>query len=303
MLLRLSRVSPKRLGFGGIKGTQIAMIDAGPATIKIERLDRYSTFSLLYYVTLAFIVIYALNSTMNSAESTYRIKDMVASERPQERLERLGPQALSDRELLALLLRSGLRGVDVVTLAGSLLDKAGSLARLMHWTRSDFLQINGIGGVKAAQLVTVMELVRRVVHQWDAPSNQARLDSAASVAKHFRSIIAGLDVEKFWVLCLDRKNRLIERCETTSGTATSALVHPREVFRQAIRLSATAVVVVHNHPSGDPAPSLADVQVTRQLREAAKTIKIDLLDHVILGQQSTDPLGLGFYSFSEAGQL
>ncbi|MGC6455737.1 MAG: RadC family protein [Coraliomargaritaceae bacterium] len=240
---------------------------------------------------------------MNSIESSYRIKDMIASERPQERLERLGPQALSDRELLALILRSGRRGVDVVSLAGLLLDKAGSLARLLHWSRNDFLTINGIGSVKAAQLVTVMELVRRVVHEWDAPSSQAPLDSAQAIAQYFRSRIAGLDVEKFWVLCLDRKNRLIQQCETTSGTATSSLVHPREVFREAIRLSATAVIVAHNHPSGDPAPSPADIQVTRQLREAANTVKIDLLDHVILGRPTSDPLGIGFYSFHEAGLL
>ena len=240
---------------------------------------------------------------MSPEAPLHRIKDMVASERPQERLERLGPEALSDRELLALILRSGRRGVDVVSLTGSLLDKAGSLSRLMHWTRNDFLQVNGIGSVKAAQLVTVMELVRRVIREWDDTSSSRPLDSAKAVAQHFRSRIAGLDVEKFWVLCLDRKNRLLQECETSSGTATSSLIHPREVFREAIRLSATAVIVVHNHPSGDPAPSPADIQVTRQLREAAQTVKIDLLDHVILGRQSTDPLGLGFYSFSDAGLL
>ena len=96
---------------------------------------------------------------------------------------------------------------------------------------------------------------------------------------------------------------MLQECEATSGTATGSLVHPREVFREAIRLSATAVIVAHNHPSGDPAPSPADIQVTRQLSEAARTVKIDLLDHVILGRQSTDPLSLGYYSFSNAGLL
>ena len=240
---------------------------------------------------------------MNPDQSLHRIKDMVASERPQERLERLGPQALSDRELLVLILRSGRKGVDVVSLTGLLLDRAGSLSRLMHWTRNDLLQINGIGAVKAAQLVTVMELVRRVISEWDDASNVTVIDSAKAVALHFRSSIAGLDVEKFWVLCLDRKNRLLQECEATSGTATGSLVHPREVFREAIRLSATAVIVAHNHPSGDPAPSPADIQVTPQLSEAARTVKINLLDHVILGRQSTDPLSLGYYSFSNAGLL
>lgn len=240
---------------------------------------------------------------MQAEDSTHRIKDMLASERPQERLEQLGPQALSDRELLALIVRSGRKGVDILSLTGSLLDRAGSLSRLMHWTRSDFLRVNGIGSVKAAQLVSLMELARRVIREWDSATNGPRLDTAASVWQHFRSVIAGLDVEKFWALCLDRKNRLLQQCETTSGTATSSLVHPREVFREAIRHNATAVIVAHNHPSGDPAPSPADIHVTRQLREAASALRIDLLDHVILGRPAVDPRGLGFYSFRESGQL
>jgi DNA repair protein RadC len=112
-----------------------------------------------------------------------------------------------------------------------------------------------------------------------------------------------LAVEKFWVLCLNRKNRLLKQVEVTSGTATSSLAHPREVFREAIRHGATAVVCVHNHPSGDPAPSAADVQVTRQLRDAAKAVDIELLDHVIVGRAGADPQGRGYYSFREAGVI
>jgi len=123
------------------------------------------------------------------------------------------------------------------------------------------------------------------------------------VWRHFQPLLAGLGVEKFWVLCLNRKNRLLKQVEITSGTATSSLAHPREVFREAIRHGATALVCVHNHPSGDPAPSAADVQVTRQLREAAKAVDIELLDHVIIGGTATDPRGLGYYSFREAGVL
>jgi DNA repair protein RadC len=104
-------------------------------------------------------------------------------------------------------------------------------------------------------------------------------------------------------LCLNRKNRLIKRVEITSGTATAALAHPREVFRAAIRESASAVICAHNHPSGDPAPSAPDVQVTRQLREAAKAVDIELLDHVIVGRAAADPQGRGYFSFREAGML
>ncbi|ADE53936.1 RadC family protein [Coraliomargarita akajimensis] len=232
-----------------------------------------------------------------------RIKDMVASERPQERLEKQGAAALSDRELLALILRSGQRGIDIVSLTGNLLDQAGSLPQLMHWTREDYLRLHGIGAVKAAQLVTVMELARRVIRAWDEEQIDQVLDSPELVARRLRSRSAGLDVEKFWVLCLDRKNRLLREFEVSSGTATAALASPREVYREAIRLNATAIIAAHNHPSGDPAPSRADIQVTRQLREAGKALQVELLDHVILGQPGKDPQGLGYYSFNDAGLI
>jgi DNA repair protein RadC len=109
--------------------------------------------------------------------------------------------------------------------------------------------------------------------------------------------------EVFYVILLNRKNRPLGRCAITSGTATAALAHPREVFRPAIIGGATAVICVHNHPSGDPAPSAADVHLTRQLREASKAVDIDLLDHVILGHADVDPISLGYYSFRSAGML
>ncbi len=136
------------------------------------------------------------------------------------------------------------------------------------------------------------------------PAGQApMLNRPELIAAHIAPYARGLHVEKFWVLCLNRKNRLIKQVEVTSGTATAALAHPREVYREAIRQSATGIVCIHNHPSGDPAPSTADVQVTRQLREAAKTVDIELLDHVIVGSASADPTGLGYFSFRSAGQL
>ena len=129
------------------------------------------------------------------------------------------------------------------------------------------------------------------------------LDTPDKVFEFFQPIAAGLEVEKFWVLCLNRKNRLIKQVEVTSGTATSSLAHPREVFREAIRLSATAVVCVHNHPSGDPTPSADDCELTKRLAEAAKTVDISLLDHVIIGQPAADPYGRGYYSFNQTGIL
>ena len=230
-----------------------------------------------------------------------RLRELAAGERPQERLVRLGPGALSDTELLAMLLRSGTRGHDVMSLATQVLAQAGSLAGLLAWRAPQYRALKGIGQVKALQLLTTMEIARRVLGQQvaDAPI----LNRADLVAAYFQPFSLGLEVEKFWVVCLNRKNRLLKRVEVTSGTATAALAHPREVFREAIREAATAVVCVHNHPSGDPAPSAADLQITRQLREAARAVDIDLLDHVILGRTPADPAGRGFYSFREAGLL
>jgi len=230
-----------------------------------------------------------------------RLQAMAAGERPQERLERHGPAPLSDTELLAMLLRSGTKGHDVMSLATRLIAEAGSLAGLIGWKENDYRRLKGIGHVKALQLLTVMEVARRVVGQQagEAPV----LNRADLVAAYLQSVVHGLEVEKFWVLCLNRKNRLLRRVEVTSGTATAALAHPREVFREAIREAATAVICVHNHPSGDPAPSAPDIQITRQLREAARTVDIELLDHIIIGRPTADPLARGHYSFREAGLL
>ena len=238
------------------------------------------------------------------SDDTYqplRVKDLAVGERPQERLEKHGPAALSDTELLAMLLRSGSKGHNVLTVAQCLITEAGSLARLIAWTPEDFRRLKGIGRVKALQLIAVMEVARRVLHQQE-PADRA-FEKPTEVLAHFASLLAGLEIEKFWVLCLNRKNRLIKQVEITSGTATNTLSHPREVFREAIRHGATAVICVHNHPSGDPAPSSADLQITRQLREAAKAVDIHLHDHVILGRLQADPRGLGYYSFRHSGML
>ncbi len=235
-------------------------------------------------------------------ETAPTLKEMAPGERPQERLEALGAGALSDTELLAMLLRSGSRGMDVLKVAGALLAEAGSLAELLAWQAEDFRRVKGIGKVKALQMLTVLEVARRVVAQAAAREPEA-LVTPEAVWRHFAPLLAGLEVEKFWILCLNRKYRLQKRVEITSGTATSSLAHPREVFREAIRVGASAIVAAHNHPSGDPAPSKADVDITRQLRGAAEVVGIELLDHVILGQPGADPLGRGYFSFRGAGLL
>ena len=171
-----------------------------------------------------------------------RVKDLAVGERPQERLEKLGPGALSDAELLAMLLRSGQKGHSVVSISHQLISEAGSLAALTRWREADFRRIRGIGRIKALQLITVMEIATRVLRT--ESGENPLLNRPELVFAHFRSLATGLSVEKFWVLCLNRKNRLIRQVELTSGTATSSLAHPREVFREAVHHGATSVVCI-----------------------------------------------------------
>jgi DNA repair protein RadC len=223
------------------------------------------------------------------------------SERPQARLELRGVAALSDTELVAIILQgNGTRTEHALTIASHLLAEAGSIASLGSWQAADFKRTKGIGCIKALQLAAIVEIGKRMLQ---TTMSNALCNRAEAVAALFWPIVIGLQIEKFWVLCLTRTNRLIKMVEITSGTATSVLAHPREVFREGVRHSATAIVCVHNHPSGDPAPSAPDLQVTRMLREAAKAVDIPLLDHIIVGYREADPEGKGFFSFREAGIL
>jgi DNA repair protein RadC len=227
---------------------------------------------------------------------------MAVGERPQQRLENFGVAAASDTELLAMILQgNGTRTEQVVNLASRLIAEDGSIAGLISWVPSDYRRLKGIGQIKGLQLAALAEIARRMMTTQN-PSAPL-LNRADLAAAYLAPIAAGLEIEKFWTLCLNRKNRLLKCVEITSGTAANTLVHPREVFRAAIREGATAVVCAHNHPSGDPAPSSADLQVTRQLREAAKIVDIHLLDHVVIGRASADPTNVGFYSFRSAGLL
>jgi DNA repair protein RadC len=223
------------------------------------------------------------------------------ADRPRERLDRLGPRALLDAELLELLIGAGSRGASAHQLAGHLLREAGELAGLAGWERADFARIRGLGPAKAAELAACFELARRLRERVADPGQ--RLDSPAKVWARLEPLTVGLAVEKCWVLSLNRRHRLLGLQEVSSGTATSSLLHPREVFRLALKHAAPAAIVAHNHPSGDPAPSPADRAVTRQLTEAGRVLGVELLDHVIIGRPETDPAGKGWFSFGEAGLI
>ena len=229
------------------------------------------------------------------------LRDLPPSERPQERLEHLGPQALSDRELLAMILRSGTARYDVLALADILISQAGSLAGLVRWDALEFQKIPGIGKVKALQLTAQMEVAKRISQGnrlettfFDGPKKVWTLLYPVSLVE---------SVEKVWVLCLDRKNKLLRFENITTGTATGSLVHPREVFRPAIRWGATAIILAHNHPSGDPTPSSSDLKVTQKISEAARHLDIDFHDHVIIGEPNNCPAGIGYYSFADSGLI
>lgn len=231
----------------------------------------------------------------------HRLKDLAQSERPQERMQRLGVRALSDNELLAMLIRKGSRNLDVLGISNRLLAEAGSLENLLKWSVSDLRRIKGLGTVKALQIQAVLEIGRRLLCQ--EMGETPELTTPEDVFRFMTPHALGLETEKFWTLCLNRKNRLLRLVEVTSGTATSSLAHPREVFREAIRHASSAVIIVHNHPSGDPYPSAADIKTTRLLREAAGILQIDLHDHMVVGHARQDPAGRGYYSFRESGLL
>lgn len=229
-------------------------------------------------------------------------RPLAVHEQPRQRMENFGVAALSDTELLATLLQgSGVTVMEAVTAASQLLAAAGSLTALASWQPADFRRVKRIGYSKGQQLAAVAEIGRRMNRPCQAIQ---RCNDPQQVAEMIRPLMLGVSVEKFYVLCLNRKNCLVKLVEISSGTATQTYAHPREVYREAIRYGSTAIIAAHTHPSSlDPTPSAADVTVTRQLREASRAIDIELIDHVIVGRPECDPRGVGHYSFRQAGIL
>ena len=216
-----------------------------------------------------------------------KLKDQPASERPRERLREKGPDQLSPGELVAILLRTGLKGMNVVEIGKQLVHRYGSLNALARASWQELAKEPGIGPDKAVTLVAEFALARRLVKevQGEAPV----LDTPDAVANLMREQTRLLQAEVFQVLLLNTRRRLLgEPVKISDGTLDTILVHAREVFRPAIIASAAAIVLVHNHPSGDPTPSEADIKVTRDLIRAGQLLKIEVLDHVILGRATQE---------------
>jgi len=213
-----------------------------------------------------------------------RIKDLPDSERPRERLIANGPDALSSSELIAILLRTGLKGTSVIQVAEQMIAKFGTLENLARAGVDDLRQIKGVGRDKAVTLVAAFTLARKMAKELRHESPV--LDNPEAVADLLREDTRLRDVESFQVLLLNTRRRLIRVEQISQGTLDTILVHAREVFKSAIAANASAIVLVHNHPSGDPTPSEADIKVTRDLIRAGQLLKIDVLDHVIMGRIS-----------------
>ena len=213
-----------------------------------------------------------------------QINQMHVLDRPIEKLERYGKEALSDAELFAIIFRSGTQKVNAVSLAAKMLSrhKNGSpLASLYQDSLLELQEISGIGKVKAAQVHAVLELSKRISKQQH--SQNVKITSANSVAKLYMEDLRHLRKECFKVIYLDTKNQVIADENISIGSLNASIVHPREVFKNAVKRSANSIIAMHNHPSGDPTPSREDIEITKRISKAGQLLGITLLDHIIIG--------------------
>lgn len=225
----------------------------------------------------------------------YRIKDLADSERPRERLASLGAQALSNAELVAILLRSGVSGANAVQLANQILTDVGGLPGLHRISYEDLRRFHGLGPAKAAQLKAAVEMGRRLAVA--TPDERPAIHSPDDAAGLLLYEMGALEQEHLRVLLLDTRNQLIRIEEVYKGSLNTSMIRVAELFRDAIRVNAAAVIIAHNHPSGDPTPSPEDVRVTKALVQAGELLDIEVLDHLIMGKGrfvSLKSQGLGF---------
>ncbi len=212
-----------------------------------------------------------------------RMKDMVVSDRPRERLLREGQEVLSNSELLAILLRTGTKGSSALQVAQAVLQRAGGLEPLTRETVEGLCTVPGVGPDKAVTVIAALTLARRLARE--SAAEAPLLDTPERVVELLREENRAYEVEQLQVVLVNTRRRLLRVERLASGTLDTLLVHPREVFRSAIAGGAAALILVHNHPSGDPTPSEADIRVTRDIIRGGQLLKIEVLDHIILGRR------------------
>lgn len=222
---------------------------------------------------------------------SFTVRDLPRAERPRERFELHGQEALSTYELLAIVLGSGIRGASVLLVAQEVLRVFGNLKRLSQASIEELCRIKGIGLARAVQIRAIFELGNRIEQN---PGEKIRISSAADVAKIVGPRINHKQKEHFLLLSLDTGNSVKKISEITVGILDSSLIHPREVFKEAIQSLASSIILVHNHPSGNPKPSEADIEITKKMVKTGSIIGIKVLDHVITAGEQV-------YSFQENG--
>ncbi|NLM62815.1 MAG: DNA repair protein RadC [Mollicutes bacterium] len=220
-----------------------------------------------------------------------KIKDIPLLERPRERLKHYGASTLSNEELLAIILKSGTKEASVKILASKLLSHIGGIQNLTKINYNDITSIKGIGDSKACELLAVVELAKRL-NQEIVSLKDIKLTSTSLVYKYYKNILMDKKQEHFYCLYLDSDKKVIENKLIFKGTLNQSLVHPREIFREAYLLSASDIICLHNHPSGNVLPSEEDIIVTERLVEVGRLLGINVIDHIIIGKDN-------YYSFYE----
>ena len=222
------------------------------------------------------------------------IRDLLVDDRPRERLIKQGPQSLSNQELIAILLRTGTKRESVLSLANRVLIYFEKLHELKHATLEEIMSIKGIGQAKAVQLLAAIELGRRLSQKQE--ESRFTIRSPKDAASFLVPEMASLQQEHFVALYLNVKNQVIHKQTIFIGSLNSSIVHPREIFKEAVKRSAASIICAHNHPSGNAAPSPEDIEVTKRLQEAGFIIGIELIDHIIIGDHQ-------YYSLKEQGYI
>lgn len=230
-------------------------------------------------------------------EKYYTVKELPISERPYEKYEISGPSALSDAELLAIIIRSGSRNERAVDLASRVLKYSGTypgLIGLNHMNLNELQSIKGIGRVKAIQLLCIAELTKRMAKA--TSEGRLKMNTPEAVAHYYMQDMRHLSRERVQLVMLDSKSKILKDMIISTGTVSSSLLSPREIFLNALKYEAVFVILLHNHPSGDPTPSVEDIQITKRMKEAGNLIGIKLMDHIIIGDNK-------YISLSEQGYI